>query len=73
MIKVGFIGAGNMGSALAKAAVKSADTKVYLYDMYEDKAKTLADEIGAEFKSNEYIAELQQLESLGDGEGMYKT
>jgi pyrroline-5-carboxylate reductase len=58
MIKVGFIGAGNMGSALAKAAVKSADTKVYLYDMYEDKAKTLADEIGAEFKSNEYIAEM---------------
>ncbi len=56
MINVGFIGAGNMGSALAKATVKNADTKVYLYDKDEGKAKTLADEIGAEFKSNEYIA-----------------
>ena len=56
MIKVGFIGAGNMGSALAKAAVKNTDTAVYLYDKDEDKAKKIADEIGAEFKSNEYIA-----------------
>lgn len=56
MFKVGFIGAGNMGSALAKAAVKSTDTKVYLYDKDENKARTLAEEIGAEFKSNEYIA-----------------
>lgn len=56
MIKVGFIGAGNMGSALAKASVKNTDTSVYLYDKDEDKAKKIADEIGAEFKSNEYIA-----------------
>lgn len=56
MIKVGFIGAGNMGSALARAAAKSADTKVYLYDKDEDKARKAAKEIGAEFKSNEDIA-----------------
>ena len=56
MIKVGFIGAGNMGSALAKAAVKNTDTCVYVYDKDEDKAKKIAGDIGAEFKSNEYIA-----------------
>lgn len=56
MVKVGFIGAGNMGSALAKAAAKSNDTTVYLYDKDEDKAKKAAEEIGAEFKFNEYIA-----------------
>jgi len=56
MIKVGFIGAGNMGSALARAAVKSNGIKVYLYDKDEDKAKGLANEIGAEYKSNESIA-----------------
>ena len=56
MIKVGFIGAGNMGSALAKAAVSVSDTKVYLYDKSEDKAKEVAKAIGAEFSSNEKIA-----------------
>lgn len=56
MIKVGFIGAGNMGSALAKAASLAENTKVYLYDKDEDKAKKAASEIGAEFKSNKAIA-----------------
>ena len=32
MIKVGFIGAGNMGSALAKAATLTGDATVYIYD-----------------------------------------
>lgn len=46
MSKIGFIGTGNMGGALARAAVLSAHT-VYLSDKSEEKAKALAAEIGA--------------------------
>ena len=35
MIKVGFIGAGNMGSALIKAANKNSDVEIYIYDKDE--------------------------------------
>lgn len=56
MIKVGFIGAGNMGSALARAATLTGDATVYIYDKDEAKAKALAKEIGAECKSNIEIA-----------------
>ena len=42
MMKVGFIGAGNMGSALARAAVLADGTTVYLYDKDESKAKSVA-------------------------------
>ncbi len=51
MIKVGFIGAGNMGSALAKAAALADGVSVALYDKCEQKAKAAAKEIGAEFAS----------------------
>ena len=37
MKKIGFIGAGNMGSALAVAAKKSG-AEVYVYDKDEEKA-----------------------------------
>ena len=55
-MKIGFIGAGNMGSALAKAAVLANDAVVYLYDKDEGKAKGVASEIGAGFASASYIA-----------------
>ncbi len=51
MIKVGFIGAGNMGSALAKAATLADGVSVFLYDKCEKKADSVATEIGAEFIS----------------------
>ena len=47
MITVGFIGTGNMGSALARAAAKASDTKIYLYDKDVAKAEALAEEISA--------------------------
>jgi pyrroline-5-carboxylate reductase len=47
MIKVGFIGSGNMGSALAKAATFASGTSVFLYDKCEDKAASVASSIGA--------------------------
>lgn len=45
-IKVGFIGCGNMGGALAKATQKSGKGDILLADMDIQKANTLATEIG---------------------------
>ena len=56
MIKIGFIGAGNMGSALAKAT-KKAGCEVYIYDKDMVKAKLLASEIEAKCGDKEIIAE----------------
>ena len=57
MKKIGFIGAGNMGSALAKAAVKSG-ASVCIYDKDAEKAQALANEINAKFMENNAIAEM---------------
>ena len=46
-IKIGFIGTGNMGSALAKA-VRAAEYPVMLYDKDSSKAEALAKDIGAD-------------------------
>lgn len=46
MITVGFIGTGNMGSALARAASKADGVSVYLYDKDARKAAALAEELG---------------------------
>lgn len=56
MIKVGFIGAGNMGSSLARAAALVDGVQVYLYDKDEAKAKAVAKEIIARYASGESIA-----------------
>ena len=45
MQKIGFIGCGNMGGALAEAAAKSGN-EILLFDTAEDKAKALAEKIG---------------------------
>lgn len=53
MITVGFIGTGNMGSALARAAAKSkAADRILLANRSPEKALHLADEIGAETADN---------------------
>ena len=46
MIKIGFIGCGNIGGALAAAAAKYKDAEIRLFDKDEDKAKSLAERIG---------------------------
>lgn len=54
----GFIGTGNMGSALAKAAVKAMDPKdVYLSNRTLEKAETLADTLGCQVAAVETVAE----------------
>lgn len=54
MCKLGFIGTGNMGSALAKAAIKVVGKEnILLSNRTEAKAKALADELGCKYTSNE--------------------
>ena len=65
MKKVGFIGAGNMGGALARAAAKAKDTKIYLFDKDEDKAVALAERIGANVVSAEELARECDIVFLG--------
>ena len=45
---VGFIGCGNMGGALARAAAKNIGVKIILYDTDSEKARELSKEIGGE-------------------------
>ena len=44
----GFIGAGNMGGALAKAAAKSTK-EILICDKDKEKAKSLADDLGCDY------------------------
>ena len=41
-MKIGFIGCGNMGGALARAVSKVLTTEVYIYDYNEQKAEDFA-------------------------------
>lgn len=43
MIKVGFIGAGNMGGSIARSAYSTKKCEIYVYDKDEEKAKALCD------------------------------
>ena len=46
-MKIGFIGCGNMGGALARAVMRSGCGEVFLYDKDTARAAELAKEIGA--------------------------
>ena len=52
----GFIGAGNMGGALARAAVKTLGSAVVISDKAEDKAAALAAELGCQTASVAEVA-----------------
>jgi len=55
-MKVGFIGAGNMGGALAKAVRKSVpDAAIYLSDFDTEKRNALAKELNAETGDNDLL------------------
>lgn len=62
MLKIGFIGVGNMGGALATAAARQENAKILVTDYDRCKSSALAEKIGAEdtdtntiCKSAEYI------------------
>ena len=58
MEKIGFIGCGNMGGALARAACKSgAPGNVVLANRTLAKAEALAGELGCAVGSNQSIAQ----------------
>lgn len=61
----GFIGTGNMGGALAKAAVKTLGSAVALSDKAEDKAAALAAELGCRTATVAQVAETCEYIFLG--------
>lgn len=63
-MKVGFIGAGNMGAALAAAAAKSS-AEIYVYDKDEKKAREVAASLGGIWATNRAIAEVCDFVFLG--------
>jgi len=66
MSKYGFIGCGNMGGALAAAAAKAVGgTNLLLADTNEEKARALAQRLGATVATNQEIAEQCDLVVLG--------
>ncbi|MBQ8879825.1 MAG: pyrroline-5-carboxylate reductase [Clostridia bacterium] len=54
-MKVGFIGCGNMGGAIARALSRTGLCEIYLSDYSTEKARLLAEEIGASVSSNRDI------------------
>lgn len=62
MKKIGLIGAGNMGGALALAMRRAcADAQILLSDASREKAQALADRIGAVVADNETVARESEL------------
>ena len=76
-MKIGFIGTGNMGGALARAAAKNPANCVILSNRSREKAEKLADELGAVASDNFIVANTadyiflgvkpQMIEKLFDG------
>lgn len=56
MLKIGFIGTGNMGGALARAASKKTDNALFLANRHPEKARKLIDEIGGTLVDNVSVA-----------------
>lgn len=62
----GFIGTGNMGSALAKAAARTLDPiSIILSNRTMEKAKVLAEELNCRYASTEFIARTSSYIFLG--------
>ena len=65
-MKVGFIGTGNMGGALARALVRTVSpSNVYLNNRTPAKAQALADELGCACGTNEEVAGICDFIFLG--------
>ena len=66
MVTLGFIGTGNMGGALARAACKSVPSdQVFLSNRTVEKARLLAEELGCRVADNFAIAESADFIFLG--------
>lgn len=65
MLKIGFIGTGNMGGALARAAAKKPDNALLLANRHTEKAQKLIDEIGGTLADNTLVAQEAKYIFLG--------
>ncbi|MDP4119365.1 MAG: pyrroline-5-carboxylate reductase [Bacillota bacterium] len=66
MYKFGFIGTGNMGGTIARAVCKTINSnEIILSDRAMDKAKELADELGAAYGTNEDVIKNSKYVFLG--------
>ena len=67
-LKIGFLGGGNMGGALASAVAKSAATPdVLIFDIDKEKADALAKKIGGRAVGIETLAKESDFLFLGNG------
>lgn len=64
-MKVGFIGCGNMGGALARAISRNKEIKVYISDNNRTKSEEFAKEIGGISVSNTECASLSDILFIG--------
>ncbi len=64
-MKIGFIGLGNMGAALAQAVSQQADTQLLLSNHNPAKAQALQAQLGGQLFSNREIAERAEVIFLG--------
>ena len=64
-MKIGFIGLGNMGAALAQAVSQQADTQLLLSNHNPVKAHALQEKVGGQLFSNGEIAEQAEVIFLG--------
>ena len=56
-IKIGFIGCGNMGGAIARAISGISQTTLYISDPNREKSTKICKELGAEISDNETVCE----------------
>ena len=64
-MNIGFIGAGNMGGALAQGVAQVSETKVYIYDKITEKADALALAIGGKSTTFEELVSTSDFVFLG--------
>ena len=64
-MRIGFIGAGNMGAALIAAAAKAKCGEIYVFDKDSDKAEAVARSYGGKTCDVEYIAKECRFVILG--------
>lgn len=64
-MKIGFLGVGNMGSAVAKAVAKSGNHELLLDNYNEEKAKNLQNQIGGQVVDKQTIAKEAEVIFLG--------
>ena len=73
IIKVGFIGCGNMGGAIARAVSRNLNTKLYISEPNKEKADKLSAELSAEILDGEEVCESCDVIFLAIKPNLYPT